>query len=180
MEKIEFKKIYENKIICLKKGDITERNVDVIVNAANSDLIHGGGLAAAIVRKGGKSIQEECDKIKFVPTGQVALTGSGKLSCKAIIHAVGPRMGEGDEDYKLKNAIFNSLRAAAKNDFENISIPAVSSGIFGYPKDRCAKVILKCIKNYIVNNPNSPLKEFEICILDEDTFGYFKNEFMKD
>ncbi|NIP62607.1 MAG: macro domain-containing protein [Nitrosopumilaceae archaeon] len=179
MEKNEFKKIYRNKIIHLIKNDITERTVDVIVNAANSHLIHGGGVAAAIVRKGGRIIQDESNKIKFVPTGQVALTGSGKLPCKSIIHAVGPRMGEGDEDNKLKSTIFNVLKLATKNNFESISIPAISSGIFGFPKDRCAKIILECIKKYIVNNPNSSIKKFEICILDNRTFAYFKNEFMR-
>jgi O-acetyl-ADP-ribose deacetylase len=91
-----------NKILRLVKGDITERNVDAIVNAANSYLKHGGGVAAAIVRKGGVIIQEESDKIVTsrgpVPVGSAVDTTAGKLPCKAVIHAVGPRLGEGDED----------------------------------------------------------------------------------
>ena len=83
------------KVLRLVKGDITERTVDVIVNASNSYLKHGGGVAAAIVRKGGKIIQEESDKIGFVPVGSSVITIAGRLPCKAVIHTVGPRMGEG-------------------------------------------------------------------------------------
>ena len=88
------------KKILLVRGDITERSVDVIVNPANSYLRHGGGLAAAIIRKGGKIIQEESDKIGEVPVGNAVITGSGNLPCKAVIHAVGPKYGEGNEDQK--------------------------------------------------------------------------------
>ena len=87
----------KKKIIRLVKGDITERAVDAIVNAANSYLKHGGGVAGAIVRKGGGIIQKESDKIGFVPVGSSVITGAGKLPCKAVIHAVGPKMGDGDK-----------------------------------------------------------------------------------
>src|SRR5574337_2117779 len=88
----------------LVSADITERDVDAIVNAANSRLQHGGGVAGAIVRKGGRIIQEESDKIGYVPVGGAAITTGGKLQARYVIHAVGPRMGEGDEDNKLKKA----------------------------------------------------------------------------
>src|ERR687895_678565 len=94
-----------NKIIRLVKGDITEREVDAIVNAANSYLRHGGGVAAAIVRKGGAIIQQESNKIGFVPVGFAAITTAGKLPCKAIIHAVGPRMGEDDDSSNTATSI---------------------------------------------------------------------------
>ena len=94
-----------NKTLRAVYGDITERDVDVIVNAANTYLKHGGGVAAAIVRKGGKIIQEESDKIGFVPVGSSVITTAGRLSCKAVIHTVGPRMGEGNEVTKLRAAI---------------------------------------------------------------------------
>src|SRR5687768_13407759 len=108
------------KIIRLVKGDITARNVDVVVNAANSYLKHGGGVAAAIVRKGGQIIQQESDNIGFVPVGSAAITTAGKLPCKAVIHAVGPRMGEGGEDMKLRRAIRASLLLATERRFRNI------------------------------------------------------------
>src|SRR3970282_1575113 len=89
----------------LVSADLTERDVDAIVNAANTHLQHGGGVAGAIVRKGGRIIQEESDKIGFVPVGGAAITTAGKLKARSVIHTVGPRMGEGDEDNKLKRAI---------------------------------------------------------------------------
>lgn len=96
----------------LVRGDITERVVDAIVNAANSNLYHGGGVAAAIVAKGGRIIQEESDKIGYVPTGNAVMTNAGKLPCKSVIHVVGPRNGEGKENEKLTLAINNILKLA--------------------------------------------------------------------
>lgn len=176
----------KGKIIRLVRGDITERNVDVIVNAANSYLRHGGGLAAAIVRKGGKIIQEESDKIGVVPVGNAVITGSGTLPCKAVIHAVGPKIGEGKEDQKLRSAMKNALILAQANGFKSISIPAISSGIFGFPKDRCAKILVNesmwFIKNSSSKSRGCCLQTVEFCILDEETLEEFRMEFdsMKD
>src|SRR6266513_3322638 len=111
---IDQAKIDNNKILRLVKGDITERDVDVIVNAANSYLKHGGGVAAAIVRKGEAIIQEESDKIGFVPVGSAVITSAGKLPCKAVIHTVGPRMSEGDEDNKLLIALHSTIAKTRK------------------------------------------------------------------
>lgn len=176
MEIISEKKV-NGKTLRLVKGDITERDVDVIVNAANSHLQHGGGVAGAIVRKGGQVIQEESDKIGFVPVGQSAMTGSGNLPCKAVIHAVGPRMEEGDEDNKLKNAVHNSLLLASQKGFKSISLPAISSGIFGFPKDRCAQILVHESGQYFKGNPETSLKTIEFCIFDDATLGFFKKEF---
>ena len=96
-------------------------------------------LLVRIVRKGGSIIQEESDKIGFVQVGSSTITSSGILPCKAIIHTVGPRMGEGNENEKLNKAINSCLKPGLRKGFESISIPAISSGIFGFPKDRCAK-----------------------------------------
>jgi O-acetyl-ADP-ribose deacetylase len=127
-------RLSNDKIIRLIKGDITEQNIDVIVNPANSFLKHGGGIAGAIVRKGGNIIQIESDKIGFVPVGSSVLTTSGKLPCNAIIHTVGPKFGEGNENHKLSKSIKSSLSLASEKYYTNISIPAISSGIFGFPK----------------------------------------------
>ncbi|MBZ0158449.1 MAG: macro domain-containing protein [Alphaproteobacteria bacterium] len=167
----------QKKTLRLVAGDITERNVDVIVNAANSHLQHGGGVAGAIVRKGGPAIQEESDRIGFVPVGRVALTATGKLPAKFVIHAVGPRMGEGDEDNKLRSAVVNSLRLASEKGLTSISLPAISSGIFGFPKDRCAQILVGEAARFLRENPDSPLSVVEFCIFDELTLGYFKQEF---
>ncbi|HYX56107.1 MAG TPA: macro domain-containing protein [Nitrososphaeraceae archaeon] len=167
-----------NKIIRLVKGDITEREVDAIVNPANSYLRHGGGVAAAIVRKGGVIIQQESNKIGFVPVGFAAITTAGKLPCKAIIHAVGPRMGEGDEDNKLRKVVRSSLILASEKGYVSISMPAISSGIFGFPKDRCARILINEVKRYLEDDSNTTFIEtVEFCIIDNETVDYFEKEF---
>jgi len=170
-------KTINNKILRLVRGDLTERNVDAIVNAANSYLQHGGGVAGAIVKKGGQIIQEESDKIGFTPVGTAVMTTAGKLPAQFVIHAVGPRMGEGDEDNKLKNAVLSSLVLASQKELKSISIPAISSGIFGFPKDRCAKILVRESVLFMKEYKNSSLDIIEFCIRDDETLGYFKKEF---
>ncbi len=167
-----------DKIIRLIKGDITDQNVDVVVNPANSYLKHGGGVAGAILRKGGKIIQIESDKIGFVPVGSSVITTSGKLPCEAIIHTVGPKMGEGNEDFKLSKSIQSSLSLASDNSYKSISIPAISSGIFGFPKDRCANILLDESIKFLQTN-NTSLQTIEFCIIDDETLVHFKNKFTK-
>jgi len=172
------KKTLENgKMIKLIQGDITVEPVDAIVNAANSYLKHGGGVAAAIARRGGPVIQTESDKIGFVPVGEAAMTSGGNLPAKQVIHAVGPRWGEGDEDNKLKNAVRNSLKLSAEHQLKSISLPAISSGIFGFPKDRCAEIILTNVDAYLNENPESSLKEVRICLFDQPTVDAFEKAF---
>ena len=163
-------------MIKLVRGDITERNTDAIVNAANSYLKHGGGVAAAIVRKGGSTIQDESDKIGFVPVGSAVITTAGKLSSKAVIHVVGPRTGEGNEDEKLTNAVKNALLLASKQNFSSVSMPAISSGIFGFPKDKCAKILIEESKRFLENETTS-IEVIEFCIIDDETIEYFKAQF---
>ena len=149
MSTIDELKLNNDKIVRLVKGDITERRVDVIVNAANSYLKHGAGVAGAIVRKVGSLIQQECDKLGYVPVGSAVITTSGKLPCNAIIHTVGTRMGQGNEDNKVRKAVQSCLRLATDKRFKSISMPAISSGIFGFPKDRCAKILLDESKTFL-------------------------------
>ena len=165
------------KILRLLSADITEREVDAIVNAANSRLQHGGGVAGAIVRKGGHIIQEESNKIGFVPVGWAAITTAGKLRAQYVIHAVGPMMGEGDEDNKLKNAMNSVLTLATEKGLKSISVPAISAGIFGFPKDRCAKILVGETAAFLKARPESSLEIVEFCIYDREAFGYFKSEF---
>ena len=173
MKIINEKKI-NGKLLRLVQGDITERNVDAIVNAANAHLQHGGGVAGAIVRKGGKVIQEESDRIGFVPAGGAAITTAGRLPAKFVIHAVGPRMGEGDEDNKLKNAVLSSLRIASEKGLKSISLPAISSGIFGFPKDRCAMILVNQAAEYLKSTPDSSIESIEFCVFDAVTAAYFQ------
>ncbi len=165
------------KKLRLVQGDITERNVDAIVNAANSHLQHGGGVAGAIVRKGGQVIQDESDSIGFTPVGTAVITTAGSLPARFVIHAVGPRMGEGDEDNKLKNAVMSSLILASEKGLESISLPAISSGIFGFPKDRCAKILVSEAAGFLKANPESSLQAIEFCIYDDATLEHFRKEF---
>ncbi|GAB4405744.1 MAG: macro domain-containing protein [Thermodesulfovibrionales bacterium] len=175
--KVIIERVVNGKTLRLVQGDITERDVDAIVNAANSRLQHGGGVAGAIVRKGGHIIQEESDRIGYVPVGGAAITGAGSLPCRYVIHAVGPRMGDGDEDNKLKSAVLNSLKLASGKGLRSISLPAISSGIFGFPKDRCAEILVREALIYLTENPGSSLELVEFCVYDDLTMGYFKKEF---
>ncbi len=143
---------YKGVKIEIVRGDLTEEDTEAIVNAANSYLKHGGGVAGAIVRKGGRIIQEESDKIGYVPVGKAALTGAGSLKAKYVIHAVGPRWGEGNEDNKLESAVKSALVLAKEKGIESISLPAISTGIFGFPKERGAEIILESIKKFIDEN----------------------------
>ena len=161
-------------IIELVKGDITELEVDAIVNAANSRLKMGGGVAGAILRKGGWSIQEECDKIGYCPVGGAVITGAGRLKARYVIHAVGPRMGEGDEDRKLRDATLNSLKLAEEHGVRSIAFPAISTGIFGFPKDRCAKIMLRTAADYL--KAGSGIEKVIFCLYDDETYQIFAEE----
>lgn len=161
-----------NRSIELVKGDITEMDTDAIVNAANAQLILGGGVAGAIRRKGGPKIQEECNKIGGTFVGGAVITTGGNLKAKQVIHAVGPRMGEGDEDNKLKNATINSLKVADENNLKSISFPAISTGIFGYPLDRCADIMLSETIKYLKDKTG--LEKVVFCLFDQKAFDVFQ------
>jgi O-acetyl-ADP-ribose deacetylase (regulator of RNase III) len=163
----------------LVSEDLTERDVDAIVNAANDRLQHGGGVAGAIVRKGGRIIQEESDRIGFVPVGGAAMTSGGNLRARQVIHVVGPWMGEGDEDAKLRKAINSVLTLASEQGITSISVPAISAGIFGFPKDRCAKILVGETAVYFKKRQESTLRLVEFCIFDKEAFGCFEQEFKK-
>jgi O-acetyl-ADP-ribose deacetylase (regulator of RNase III) len=159
-------------------GDLTQSDVDAIVNAANSHLQHGGGVAGTIVRKGGQIIQEESNRMGYVPVGNCALTTGGSLKAKYVIHAVGPRWGEGNEEQKLRNAVKNTLMLADKKGFKTISMPAISAGIFGFPKEQCARIIIDEIAGFAKKNATS-LKEINIFLMDNEIINYFNTELEK-
>ncbi|MBN1456267.1 MAG: macro domain-containing protein [Sedimentisphaerales bacterium] len=161
-------------VLELKSGDITEQKTDAIVNAANCQLVLGGGVAGAIRMKGGDSIQKECSKKGPIDTGQAVITSAGKLKAKHVIHAAGPKMGEGDEDNKLKNATLSALAVANENNLKSIAFPAISTGIFGYPMDKCAKIMLNAVIEYLHGKTN--LKKVVFCLYDNDAYRIFANE----
>ncbi len=158
----------------LVKGDITELDTDAIVNAANSALKMGGGVAGAIRRKGGEEIQRECDKIGYCPVGGAVITTGGRLKARYVIHAVGPRMGEGDEDRKLKDATLNSLRLAESKGLKSIALPAISTGIFGFPMNRCARIMLSTAIDYL--KKGSKLERVVICLYGGEAYSTFEGE----
>ncbi|NHJ24127.1 MAG: macro domain-containing protein [Candidatus Lokiarchaeota archaeon] len=166
--------VVKNSKIVLKQGDITDLSIDVIVNAANAQLILGGGVAGAISRKGGPSIQEECNKIGGTFVGGAVITKGGNLKAKYVIHAVGPRMGEGNEDQKLENATLNSLKLMDKHKLKIIAFPAISTGIFGYPIDRCARIMISTTKAYLEGD--TQIKEVIFCLYTKSDFEVFESE----
>jgi len=163
-------------LIELVKGDITELQVDCIVNAANKMLKMGGGVAGAIRRKGGQKIQDECDRIVSergpIPVGGAVITSGGNLKAKYVIHAVGPIYGEGDEERKLREATLNSLKLAEQNNVSSIAFPAISTGYFGLPKKRCAEIMLPTAISYARGGTN--IKRIIFCLYDDETFNIFR------
>lgn len=155
------------------KADITTLAVDAIVNAANSHLAHGGGVAGAIVRRGGQVIQNESDRIGYVPVGNAAVTGAGALPSRYVIHAVGPVNGEGDEDRKLRDATVASLERAEELKIGSIAFPAISTGIFGYPLPRCARIMTNAVREFAGRAKS--LERVVFCLFDDAALREFEN-----
>jgi O-acetyl-ADP-ribose deacetylase (regulator of RNase III) len=161
------------KALVLLQGDITEMDTDAIVNAANQNLVLGAGVAGAIRTKGGPAIQEECNRIGGAPVGGAAVTTGGNLKANYVIHAVGPRMGEGDEDEKLADATRNSLNLAKEKGLSSIAFPAISTGIFGFPKNRCAQIMLTTVVETLKNEETS-LEQVVFCLWGEESLQVFE------
>ena len=168
----------ENRVLELLDGDLTEMDTDAIINAANARLVLGGGVAGAIRHKGGPRIQAECDKIGGTFVGGAVITTGGNLKAKHVIHAVGPRMGEGDEDQKLKNATLNSLKTADENNLKSISFPAISTGIFGFPIGRCAEIMLQTTIDYLKGQTG--LQRVVFCLFGRDSYEVFANQLERE
>jgi O-acetyl-ADP-ribose deacetylase (regulator of RNase III) len=164
------------KVFQVVVGDLLAEDTDCIINAANGRLAHGGGVAAAIARAAGPSLVEEGDRLVKkngpIPTGGSVVTTAGDLPFKGVIHAVGPRMGEGDEEDRLMSALVSSFCSAQDRGWKSVSFPAVSSGIFGVPADVCARAYREAVGGFWSDYPESSVKKirlvvFEGPILDE-------------
>lgn len=170
----------DGRILRVVHGDITEEAVDAIVNAANEHLAHGGGVAGAIVRKGGRQIQDESTRWVRehgpVRTGSAAITGGGALKARYVIHAVGPVWGTGNEEALLARAVTSALSLADENGVETISLPAISTGIFGFPKALGAKVIVRAVQEYLDGHPASSIREVRFCNIDAVTTDLLRDE----
>jgi len=171
------KAVIGRTLVELVEGDITDLDTEAIVNAANCRLQMGGGVAGAIRRKGGPAIQEECNRIGGTHVGGAVITTGGNLKARYVIHAVGPRMGEGQEDEKLRQATLNSLRLADERRIRSIAFPAISTGIFGYPLDRCAKVMLGAAFEYL--RGRTGLERVLFCLYGHEAFEAFAREFQR-
>lgn len=134
-------KVNSEKIV-IQQGDLTEMDVDAIVNAANNDLKLGGGVAGAIRRKGGEEIQRECDAIGSIPVGYAAITGGGKLKARHVIHAASMQLGGMTTAASLRHSVEYSLRIAAERGLKTIAFPAIGTGIAGFPMEECATIML--------------------------------------
>jgi O-acetyl-ADP-ribose deacetylase (regulator of RNase III) len=151
-------------------NDLLAEPVDCIVNAANGGLSHGGGIAAIIAEAAGERMEAACErviaKVGRVPTGKAAITTAGDLPFKAIVHAVGPRQGEGNEENLLVSALKFSFSISAKQGYGSISFPAVSSGIFGVPADACARAYRRAVQEYWQEHPDSSLTLIRLCLIE--------------
>ena len=158
------------------RGNLLEEPVDAIVNAANGHLAHAGGVAGIISRAAGPELQAESDRLVRergpFPTGSAVVTTAGKLPFKGVIHAVGPRQGEGDEEAKLFQALTAALKRAQERGWSSVLFPAVSSGIFAVPLDVCARAYVKAARA-------SPLRNVRLCLRDQPVIDAVLKELEK-
>jgi len=165
----------EGRTLELHQGDVTEQQVDAVVNAANSQLAGGGGVDGAIHRRGGAAIMAETDSRypEGCPTGSAVITGAGELPAKHVIHAVGPvwRGGEKGESEQLAGAYRRSLELAAENDCRSVAFPSLSTGAYRYPMDRAARVALKTVIDFMREHEQPELVRF--VLFDEGAYGAY-------
>jgi len=161
----------KDKII-VTQGDITDMEVDAIVNAANTRLLLGSGVAGAIRRKGGDSIQKECDKIGSIPLGEAVVTGAGKLKAKFVIHAAGMHLGRSVCEESLREATKNSLLRADEKGVKTVALPAIGTGVGGFPLNRCAQVMIDIVVEYL-KNEKTGIEKVYFVLFDMETYKVF-------
>ena len=168
-------KTINGRKIKLVEGDIVFLDVEAIVNAANKSLVLGSGVAGAIRSHGGPSIQEECDKIGPINVGEAVITGAGNLKADYVIHAVGPIYGEGEEEKKLRKATLSSLKIASEKQIKNIAFPAISTGIYRFPIQKCSEIMLKAAIEFAREHEYP--KEIIFCLYGQDAYSVFEETF---
>ena len=175
--------LFGDRELVIKVADLLTSPVDVIVNPANGALSHGGGVAGQIAQQGGDVIQDESDLfIKehgVLESGMVAFTSAGHLSYDAVIHAVGPKMGEGDEQRKIQLAVSRSLQLCDMHDWKSIAFPAISAGIFGVPIEISARAFFRAITSYWDARMDITPEKVIIC-LTEKNFHSFLHAFREE
>jgi len=160
--------------IVIQKGDLTDFDGDAIVNAANTELILGSGVAGAIREKGGYQIQSECNKTVSIPLGQATITPAGDLKTKYVIHAAGMHLGERVETESLKECTINSLKVADKYKIKTLAFPAIGTGVGGYPLDKCAEVMISVVNDYLQSH-ESQIEKVYFILFDDDAFSIFQS-----
>jgi len=165
------------KHLKLLDGNIALLDVDAIVNAANKSLLLGGGVAGAIHRHAGPSVQRECSAVGPIAVGKAVMTGAGQLKARHVIRAVGPVYGGSDEDEKLRQATLSSLALADRNRLNSIAFPAISTGIFGFPLERCSRIMLGTAMSFL--RTHSYPKEIVFCLYGEKAFRLFSETLQK-
>ena len=163
----------------LIQGDITEYDGDAIVNAANTELFLGAGVAGAIKRKGGDSLQKECYQIGSVELGEAALTSGGTLKVDYVIHAASMYLGKSTEEDSLKKSIMNSLKRGSEKDLKSIAFPAIGTGIGGISKQVCAKIFTEVLFSYLKTEPHV-FEEIAIILFDKIDYGIFLDVFKRE
>lgn len=163
--------------IVIEQGDLTEMATDAIVNAANNDLILGGGVAGAIRRKGGDEIQRECNEIGSIPVGYAAITTGGKLKARFVIHAASMRLGGATTADALRSSTAHCLRIAGERGLKTIAFPAVSTGIAGFPLEECAKIMLREAAEHL--RGETSLEAVHFVLFDDDAKETFQRTWRK-
>jgi O-acetyl-ADP-ribose deacetylase (regulator of RNase III) len=163
--------VVDEKIVLLQ-GDLTEMDVDAVVNAANNDLQLGGGVAGAIRRKGGDQIQRECNAIGSIPVGGAAITSGGKLRARFVIHAASMRLGGETTAHALRSSTAHSLRIAAEKGLRTVAFPAVGTGIAGFSVPECARIMLREVAEHL-KKPTS-LEKIYFVLFDVQALSEFE------
>lgn len=163
------------------KGDITEiTDMQAIVNAANESLLGGGGVDGAIHRAAGPGLLEECRKLHGCPTGEARLTKAYDLPCEYVIHTVGPvwHGGRRKEPELLASCYLNSLKTAVENGIRTVAFPSISTGVYGYPVEKAAKIATKTVRQFLDDFPGK-IDTVEWVLFDERTYAAYKSELDK-
>ncbi len=156
----------------LSQGDLTEAQVDAIVNAANNALVLGAGVAGAIRRKGGPEIQAECDRIGPIALGEAAITTGGDLKARYVIHAASMQLGGLTSEPNLRASTRNSLKRAAERGLKSIAFPAIGTGVAGFPMERCAEVMFEEIRTHL--SRQTSLDRVELVLFDRAALDIFQ------
>ena len=165
----------QNTRIMLEQADITEMDVDAFVFDIKSSLKLGSGFGGAIAVRGGPSIQDELDKIGEAEVGDAVVTTAGNLKASFIIHAVGPKYQEEDEDRKMRDTVLNALKRADENQVKRIAFPPMGTGMYFFPLDKCARILTATVKEYLEKTESS-IEEVHFCVIDAREYAPFAKE----